>query len=161
MTIPAEYLVPFIASNVVALILLVAAIAWPRATRVVFVLIFLAAGLFNAYTAVTTPETYLMYGEMAVLPFYQAFIYGFFAQNLTALVLLIAAGQIAVGVLLANRGIFFRLGVLGAIVFLAAIAPLGVGSAFPFSAIVIVALLILLFRLRRKPAVEPGEPVPA
>jgi hypothetical protein len=155
-------MVPFIASNVVALLLLITAIAWPRTARVAFVVIFLAAGVFNAYTAFTTPESYLMYGEMALLPFYQAFIYGFFAQNTTALVLLIAAGQIAVGALLANRGFFLRLGVLGAIVFLAAIAPLGVGSAFPFSLIAIVALLVMQARLRRRrPPEPPAEPVPA
>lgn len=161
MIIPAEYMVPFIVSNVVALLLLVAAIVWPRVARVVFVLIFLAAGLFNAYTAITTPEAYLMYGEMALLPFYRAFIYGFFAQNITALLLLIAAGQIAVGALLANHGFFFQLGVLGAIVFLAAIAPLGVGSAFPFSLVAIIALLVMQARLRRRPPEPPAEPVPA
>ena len=50
------------------------------------------------------------------------------------------------------------LGILGAGIFLAAIIPLGVGSAFPFSVFTIAALTVMYFKLNPKPRLEPGLP---
>jgi hypothetical protein len=158
--IPPEYLGPYIGSNVVALVLLGIAILWPRAARWAFAAIFLAAGAFNAYTAITTPDAYLVYGEMAFLPLYRSFITGVFSRATVAFVLLIAAGQFTAGALLTQRGLAFRLGVLGACIFLAAIIPLGVGSAFPFSLTAIAAIVIMAVKLTRRWADDRSGGVP-
>ena len=72
--IPQEYILPVIISNLVAIVLILTAIRWPRATRWIFSLIFLAAGIFNAYIALTDPQVYVDgYGEL-VIPLYQDFI---------------------------------------------------------------------------------------
>ena len=142
-----EYLVPYIVSNIVAIGLLVVAVIWPRVARLLFVLIFLAAGLFNAFTALTQPEAYLMYGQLAVLKIYRDFIYGIFSQYTAAFILAIAAGQLVVSAFLASKGRLLRLGVIGAIIFLTAIAPLGIGSAFPFSLFAIIALVVMYRKL--------------
>jgi hypothetical protein len=147
MSIPADYLVPFVVSNAVAVALLVVAYLWPKVARWLFVGIFIAAGLFNIYTAITQPEVYLMYGELALLRFYRDFINGAFSQYTMLFILAIALGQLAVGVLLSRPDPLLRLGVLGACIFLAAIAPLGVGSAFPFSLIAIAALTVMYRKL--------------
>lgn len=146
--IPEEFLGPYIGSNVFATVLLLLALWRPGVVRILFALIFLATALFNGYTALTEPEAYLMYAELGALPIYRKFITGFFSHHTSIFVLAIASGQLAVGILLAVRKpITLKLGTLGAIVFLAAIAPLGVGSAFPFSLIASAALIIMLRKL--------------
>lgn len=147
MSIPSEYLVPLIVSNAVAVALLIISFFKPKVARWLFVGIFIAAGLFNAYTAITQPEAYLMYGELALLRFYRDFIYGVFSQYTIFFILAIALGQLTVGVLLSRPDPLLRLGVIGACIFLAAIAPLGVGSAFPFSLIAIGALIVMYRKL--------------
>lgn len=158
--ISSEYLGPYIGSNVFALALLGVAILRPRVARWAFAAIFIAAGIFNAYTALTTPDAYVMYGETAFLPLYRRFITGVFSQAPTAFVLPIAAGQTTAGVLLTRRGLAFRLGALGACIFLAAIIPLGVGSAFPFSLTAIAAIIIMATKLTRRWADEPSAGIP-
>lgn len=137
-----EYLIPFLVSNVIALLLLLTAWRAPRWARWSFVIIFLAAGAFNAITAANTPEAYLTYAEMA-LPVYRNFILGWFAENAQLMVTLIAIGQVAVALLLSLHGTWFKLGIIGGIVFLLAIAPLGVGSAFPCSLLLAIALYLV------------------
>jgi hypothetical protein len=157
--IPTELIGPYIGSNLVALLLILIAALWPKIARYAFGVIFFASGCFNAYTALTQPHVYVTYGEMAVLEVYRDFIYGIFSERTAAFILPIAAGQLAIGVMLfIGRGLALRLGVLGAAVFLTAIAPLGVGSAFPFSALAIIALIVMLRRLSRPTNERPdGE----
>ena len=147
----------YIGSNIVAVVLLLAAFRWPRFVRWIFLVSFLAAGLFNAATAISEPEAYLMYAEWTPVPQYRDFILGSFSQNTTAFVLAIALGQLFVGLLLAiPKRVLLALGVLGAGVFLAAIAPLGYGSGFPFSLFAIAALLVMYPRVTvsSEPAAE-------
>ena len=76
------------------------------------------------------------------------FLVPYLVSNAAALVLLpIAAGQLAIAVLLLLPRAWRVLGVAGALAFLAGIAPLGVGSAFPFSVIFGAALVVLHRRL--------------
>lgn len=134
-----------IASNVVALAILMVSWRWRRLGRVLFVLLFLWAAQLNFRLALTRPEAYLEYARWAVDP-YRRFILGPFARHTGPVVAAIAAGQLAVAVLAALAGRAVRLGLLGAVVFLLAIAPLGRGSAFPFSLIVSVAALRLMWQ---------------
>lgn len=129
-----QVLLANIISNVVAALILVVAWRWRNVGRLLFVLLFLWAAQINLRTAILTPTAYLDYARWAIPP-YRAFILGPFARHITAFVAVIAVGQLAIAVLVALRGAAVRLGVLGALTFLLAIAPLGRGSAFPFSLI--------------------------
>lgn len=141
-----EYLLPYIISNIIGLILIFICYRWFKAGRIVYGLIFLAAGIFNFYTAGKSPETYVeIYGSTALFSFYRDFIYGIFSQHTRLFVRLIAMGQITVGILLFTRKIYFRMGIVGGIIFLLAISPLGVGSAFPCPVLMAFGLY-LLFR---------------
>ena len=141
-----KYLVPFIISNIVALFLIFVCYRWFNIGRTLFGLIFISAGVFNFYTATTSPDVYVeVYGSTAVFSFYRDFIYGLFSQHTGLFVRLIAIGQFAAGILLFTRKIYFRLGIIGATIFLAAISPLGIGSAFPCT-ILMIAGLYLLYR---------------
>ena len=146
---PPELLGPYLGSNIISAALVVTAVKWPRVTRVLFVIIFLAAGVFNAYTAITEPEAYLMYDDMAVLDVYRNFITGVFSSHAQVIVLAIALGQMSIAALLCGDNRFLKMSVVGGVVFFIAIIPLGVGSAFPSSLLMAIALVLMWRRLIR------------
>lgn len=119
-----------IASNVVALAMLLACWRWKNAGRLLYVALFLWAAIANLHTARTAPEMYVGFAPYAIGP-YRHFITGFFAAHVASIVSAIAVGQFAIALLLSLRGEAVRIGLVGAIVFLLAIAPLGRASAFP------------------------------
>ena len=112
-------------------------------------IIFLAAGIFTAYPAITEPEAYLMYGGMAVLEVYRNFITGFFSSHAQVIVLAIALGQLSVAALLCGDNRYLKMGVAGGVIFFVAISPLGVGSAFPASLVMAIAIVLMWRRLIR------------
>lgn len=143
-----EYLLPYLTSNAVALVLLVAAFRRPRWVRWASVVIFGLAALTNTRLALADPLEYQGYLDLAVLDLYRDFIAGWFRDHTRWLVLPIAAGQLTIALLLlVNSRVTRWVAVCGAAVFLLAIAPLGVGSAFPFSLTYGLALIIMARRL--------------
>ena len=60
-----QYFIPWIISNGIAIIFLIAAIRKPRLARLLFALLFTWASWVNYTTAHTTPESYLDYAEGA------------------------------------------------------------------------------------------------
>jgi hypothetical protein len=138
-------LIANLASNLAALAILLVCRRWPRAGRGLFFALFLWASQVNLRFALTRPDVYLDYARWAVEP-YRRFILGSFASHTEQMVGAIALGQLAIAVLVALRGRALRLGLIGAIVFLLAIAPLGRGAAFPFSLIVSAAALLVMRR---------------
>ncbi|MBN1479599.1 hypothetical protein JXA70_04955 [candidate division KSB1 bacterium] len=139
----AEYWMPYLISQIVFLFLLFASLRWFALGRLLWIIIFLAAAIFNFCTASTQPEAYVMYAEGALLPFYKNFILGDFARHPGFYVKPIAVGQIFVGLLLTGRTRLFKLGCFGGVVFLVAITPLGVGAALPATLFGAMALALL------------------
>jgi hypothetical protein len=140
-----QVLVANVASNIVALALLLVCRRWPRVGRAMFCVLFAWAFTVNLRIALTAPSAYLEYARWAIEP-YRRFILGPFARHTAPIVAAIAFGQLTVAALVAGRGRWAALGLAGAITFLLAIAPLGRGSAFPFSLIASAAALLLLRR---------------
>lgn len=141
-----EYLVPHLVAIVFGLALLVATWKRPNLGRVLLVALFAWAAATNAYTALTTPWVYLDFASLTESPVYKAIIVGPFARHLTVWVLMIALAQAMIAIGLALRGQLARVAAVGAIVFLIAIAPLGIGSGFPSSLLLAGAVAILLRR---------------
>ena len=137
------YLWPYTISNILGLLFIFIDFKRPRAMRIIFIVLFSGAGIFNAVTAYKTPDAYMMYAGTAV-PLYVKFINGWFKEHIQLMVWLIALGQIAIaaGLLLKDRWV--KLALTGIIVFLMCIAPLGIGSAFPFSITVSIAAMQVL-----------------
>jgi len=134
MRIAAEFLWPYVIANTVALVMLVLAFWRPAAARWMGVGLFAWASVTNAVICLTEPWRYVEYATLTPFNAYREFILGWFGEHVAWVVLPIAVGQMAIAILLASRARNLRwLGVVGAIVFLLAIAPLGVGSGFPFS----------------------------
>jgi hypothetical protein len=131
-------------STGVAFAMLAVSWRWRALGRIAFVALFAWAAQVNFRTAFAAPEVYLEYAPLAWSPWYRDFILGPFARHITPIVATIAVGQaaIAVGVSLAGRAA--RLALIGAVVFLVAIAPLGIGSGFPATVIMALAALKLL-----------------
>jgi hypothetical protein len=115
---------------------------WPKIGKVVWGIIFILAGIFNMYLGNSNPQKYVEYGQHAV-GLYQKFIYGPFGSYASLFVSLIALGQILVGIFLLMKRTLFLLGILGGIIFLIAISPLGIGSAFPAPLLMVLSLVLL------------------
>jgi hypothetical protein len=131
-------------SVVAALVLVLLCWHWRPVGRLFFALLFLFAAQFNFRLALTRPEEYLGFAPLAYLEVYREFILGFFADHTTIIVAAIAIGQALVGVLVLQSGRSLRLGLIGAIVFLIAVAPLGTGAGFPATLILAWAAGLLL-----------------
>jgi hypothetical protein len=135
----------YVGWNIFAILLVLVAAKWPKLARLLFSVLFLGAGVWNLFASLTMPAFYVeTYGPLATPP-YAAFITGPFAANPALFVVPIAVGQLAIGILAAGTGARVRLAMLGSMAFLLAIAPMGVGAAFPFSLFGILAAY-LLFR---------------
>ena len=144
-----DYWIPYVISHVFALLLIFICYKWPKVGKVIFAVGFILAGIFNIYTGMSSPEAYVnAYGQGAVA-LYQKFIYGPFSDYTSLLVSLIAVGQILVGIFLFMKRTFFLLGVLGGIIFLVAISPLGLGSAFPSTLLMSISLVLLHIRYKK------------
>ncbi|HEY5771056.1 MAG TPA: hypothetical protein VIS75_00455 [Chitinophagaceae bacterium] len=138
-----EYIVPFLISQVVSIIILIAAWKRTRWARWLFFVLFLWASATNMYIGLTDPDSYLDNARFAI-PLYQDLINGWFSHYNHIIIPLIAVGQffIAAGMLL--HGWWVKLACIGSITFLLAISPLMVGSAFPFSITVSIAAFLIL-----------------
>lgn len=140
-----EYLIAWIVSNVVGVLILWAAYKNTKIARGIFFLLFGWACWTNYTTVHASPEVYLDYAPMSV-QWYRDFILGWFKNHIIAVVTTISFGQglIAIGMLLKNTWV--KAACIGAIIFLLGIAPLGVGAGFPFSITVSIAAWIILKR---------------
>ena len=141
-----EWLAPHLISIAVAVLMALAAWKRPNLGRALFAALFLWAAVVDARVALRDPGVYLDYAKLTDSPTYRAIIEGPFARHITAYVLIIALGQLCIGIGMLLRGAATRTAALGAMVFLLALAPLGVGSAFPATAILACGALLLLRR---------------
>jgi len=137
-----QLVIAYIGSNLAALLLLF--ISWKRknTARLLFALLFIWASITNWKLANSNPSVYLEYSEYAI-SIYKKIIRGYFAGHITGFVSLIAAGQLLIGLGMLARGLIVKISCAGGIIFLLAIAPLGFGSAFPFSITASIALYLL------------------
>lgn len=156
-----DNIVPYIISQVASVIILIVALKRTRWARGLFALLFFWASGTNLYIGITNPDIYLEYADLAI-PVYRDFINGWFSSYNHILIPLIALGQfiIAVGMLL--KSIWVKLACIGSIIFLLSIAPLLVGSAFPFSITVSIAAFLIytnddknyIWRNQTRPALQ-------
>ncbi len=138
------YIILLTISNAVAILQLIAAIKWPRIARFSFFLLFAWASWTNWIESQLTPQFYLDYADLTWSDGYRNFIKGWFSQHIQLAVGLIATCQGLIAISMLLKGWIFRIGSIGAIIFLLAILPFGVGSGFPCTAIMAAAIIVLL-----------------
>jgi hypothetical protein len=137
------YLIAYIISNLFAITLLFLSFKHVKLSRILFFLLFGWASWANWTTAINSPNDYLDYADFTFLPLYKNFILGWFSKHTLALVGFIATAQALIAFSLLLKGWVYKLGVIGGIAFLVTIIPLGVGSAFPCTIVLAIALAIL------------------
>ena len=143
-----DYWLPYVITHAVAFLMIFICYKWPKIGNVAWGVIFILAGIFNIFMVIKNPQAYLSYRDHAV-DFYKFFIDGVFHSFTIFIVSLIGTGQILVGIFLLRKGKLFLLGILGGIVFLVAIAPLGIGSAFPSTLLMAFSLVLLHIRHKK------------
>jgi len=131
-------------ANLIAIIILLASLKWPRAGRALFSLLFAWACWMNWQTLLRTPQVYLEYADYTWSGAYRNFINGWFSRHIEFAVGLIATCQGAIALSMLLYGKLFRAGAIGAVVFLLAITPFGMGSGFPATAIMALGLILIL-----------------
>jgi hypothetical protein len=141
--IPEQFLTMWLGANAIALALLMVAFWRAPLARWAFIAIFLWASVVNTITALNSPWEYTAYAVLTPFTGYQHFIEGFFSQHVAAFVLPIAAGQLAIAILLGMSERWRHWGERGAMAFLLAITPLGIGSGFPFPLIAVASLVVM------------------
>ncbi|EAR01427.1 hypothetical protein [Maribacter sp. HTCC2170] len=139
-----EFFVPWGISNLIAILILSAAIRLPKLARLLIALLFFWAFWLNLTTSQYNPGEYLNYAKLTPFSWLADFINGWFKPNITLMVTIIAIGQglIGIGLLLKNQ--IVRIACYGAIVFFIAIIPLGIGAAFPATLITALAVYFIL-----------------
>ena len=134
------YLIAYVISNLFALTLLILSFKHVKLARLFFFLLFGWASWANATTALNSPNDYLNYADLTFLPAYKNFIQGWFSMHIRALVGFIAIAQALIALSLLLKGRAYKLSVISAVIFLVAIMPLGIGSAFPCTMILAIAM---------------------
>jgi|Deesub1362B_J571_1020462.scaffolds.fasta_scaffold00006_289 hypothetical protein len=147
-----ELWVPYVVTHLITFGLIFICFKWPKVGKIAWAIVFLLAGGFNLWGALTNPERYIHGFGPTAIGFYQRFIYGPFSAHPSLFIGLIALGQLLVGLFLMLKKPFFSLGILGGIIFLLAISPLGVGSIFPSTLLMAGSLILLALKYGREKA---------
>ena len=137
------YVLLLVISNAIALLQLIAAIKWPRLAKLSFFLLFAWACWMNWTTSHQTPDAYIDYANLTWSRWYSNFIHGWFAAHIPLAVGFIAICQGLIAIALLLKGVVFKTGCIAAIIFLLCIVPFGVGSGFPATVIMAIAIFIL------------------
>ncbi|QYK53645.1 MAG: hypothetical protein KF824_01850 [Fimbriimonadaceae bacterium] len=136
-----EHIIPFLICQSIGVVSLTLAVTKPHIARWVLIVIFLAAAILNARLALTQPAVYQDFAEFVIVPIYREIITEPFKLYATPTVLGIAFCQLVIAVLFALGRKSMPVAVIGACLFFAGIAPFGIGSAFPLSALLSLAAL--------------------
>jgi hypothetical protein len=145
-TIEPELLLPFIISNAMAVLILWYSFRRPHLAQGFLAILFFGSAGFNLYTSIANPAAYMSFATTTFSSFYKDLIRGFFSQHVTIFVSAIAVGQLFIATSMLLENIRFRLGCVAGFIFGIAIAPLGVGSAFPSSLILSLSFLVLFLK---------------
>lgn len=137
------YIILLLIANIIAILQLIASAKWPRLARLSFFLLFAWASITNWRTSVNKPVAYLEYADLTWSDTYAEFINGWFSEHISVVVGCIAVCQLLIALSMLFKGAVYKLGCIGAILFLTAIIPLGVGSGFPSTAVMAIAVYIL------------------
>lgn len=99
---------------------------WARIFLGFFFLV-MAIGI-NVVTVLVAPQSYIEMGRNAFIPFYRWIFLNVIALNPALFVLPIAGFQITIALMMLNKKKYVKIGLVGGILFLVGIAPLGLES---------------------------------
>jgi hypothetical protein len=128
---------------VFCLLVLVLCLVRPNAGRIFMGIFFLVMAIgVNVVMVFVDPTSYMGLGADSFIPLYRWVFINFVALAPPLFVLPVAAFEIAIALLMLSKGKYAKWGLIGGIVFLLAITPLGVWTlANPILAVAIAYLL--------------------
>ena len=128
---------------VFCLLVLVLCLLRPNAGRIFVGIFFLVMAIgVNVVMVFVDPNSYIGLGADSFIPLYRWVFIDLVALAPTLFVLPVAAFEIAVGLLMLSRGRYVKWGLIGGIVFLIGITPLGIWTlANPILAVAMALLL--------------------
>jgi hypothetical protein len=145
-----DFMIAYIITNVLSIVLIIICIKWQKTGKYLFAVIFLLAGIFNFYNVSTNSGSYMEFGKLTPVWFYRDFIYGDFKVHEMIYIIIISVLQLFISVCLFTESPLLGAGLKGGIIFFILISPLGLGSAFPASLFLAIAMYILYSkRLKR------------
>jgi len=101
----------------------------PNAARIFLGFFFLVMAIgINIVTVLFDPQSYIEMGKNALIPFYRWVFMNIIRLNPALFVLPIAAFQITIALMMLNKKKYVKIGLMGGIIFLLGIAPLGIES---------------------------------
>jgi hypothetical protein len=139
-----DYLLPYLFFNGLALIILFFSWKSSRIARLLLIGLFAWASWMNWTTAINDPKDYLNYSTHTFSTSYRDFINGWFSNHILLVVGTIATSQALIAFGISMKGFLFRLACVGGIIFLLAIIPLGIGSGFPCTLVIALAMVALI-----------------
>lgn len=138
----AQIITAYVLSNIAAVAFFVATFYSNRLARILFAALFICAAFINWSVVHTNPTGYLDYSKYAV-GLYRDIIVGPFQNHIIPIVSFIAVCQVLIGLGLLYKGRILRTACVVGSIFLVAISPLGIASAFPSGLIWAVGLFVL------------------
>ena len=120
---------PFTIWLAFVLLVLILCLVKPNAGRIFLGFFFLAMAIgVNIVTVLVAPQSYIEMGKNALIPFYRWVFLNIITLNPPLFVLPIAAFQIAIALMMLGKKNYVKIGLVGGIIFLLAITPLGIES---------------------------------
>ena len=136
-----QILYVYIGSSIVALLMLALSWFWKPAGRLLLAALFVWAGGYDFRTAIVRPQEYVSFVRIS----YFSFLLRLFLQHTAGIMVAIAIGQLAIGILVLLRGRPVKVGLWGAVLFLLALAPLATVVGF-WSRLIMASAALLLMR---------------
>src|SRR6476659_765734 len=106
------YLLLYIISNVIALLILWASWKHYRISRVMFFIVFAWASWTNWNEAIVAPQFYVDYAGLTFSDVYRRFILGWFSRHITISVGFIATCQVLIAIAMLLKGWIFKTGAI-------------------------------------------------
>lgn len=129
-------------SSLFALAIIALCLWRPQAGRIVMGVFFLAMAAVNLIVTLNDASLYVAYGSTALLGLYRWFFREIVAQTPLLWGAVLVALEAAVGLLILGKGASVRQGLLGAILLLLAISPLGIETLANLGLALATALLL-------------------
>ena len=101
----------------------------PNMTRIFLGFFFLVMAIgINIVTVLVAPQSYIEMGKDALIPLYRWFFLNIVSLNPALFVLPVAAYQITIALMMLSKKKYVKMGLIGGIIFLVLVAPLGIES---------------------------------
>lgn len=151
MTIPERYLIPYIIVNLISIILFAITIKSYKKAMKVFGVLFLVSALYNTYKVFTKPIVFVnLFGRMTPFSGIRDFIFGDFRDHIILYIVLMSIYQLLISWCLFKETKLLKYGIFGGIIFLLAVSPLGVGSAFPSSLLMALSMYLIHLKIVKR-----------